>query len=223
MKENSYKGKTRSIQVGAVVGKGDKKETEISVEEFRGQILETIKQLDAERRDDDEDVAEVEDRLRVLAASSLQFSLLGTNITQPVKLQVHNQSSSFVLYNLARMKQLVRTFEAAVARGEYPEIAEVNTDLLAEDEEWELFFDFLLSYPEVIEECCRTLSLHKLVIFMCSFASTFSRYFSRVKILKDPLPHLIPSVHAKIHFVKILSSLIINCLDVLNVDYVSRM
>merc|ERR1712073_58760 len=164
--------------------------------------------------EEDEDVAEVEDRLRVLAASSLQFSLLGTNITQPVKLQVHNQSSSFVLFNLARMKQLVRTFEAAVARGEYPEISEVNTDLLAEDEEWELFFDFLLSYPEVIEECCRTLSLHKLVIFMCSFASTFSKYFSRVKILKDPSPHLIPSVHAKIHFVRILSSLTINCLDV---------
>ena len=51
---------------------------------------------------------------------------------------------------------------------------------------------------EVIEHCSRVLSLHKLVNLLYSLATTYSRYYNRVKILKDPLPTLIPTIHARV-------------------------
>ena len=147
----------------------------MSFEEFRRQTYEDIRQLDEERRDEDEDVSVMEDRLRVLSEASIRFSLLGTDVTKPVKVQVDNQSSSFVLYNLARMKQLLRTFKAGVSTGEYPdlppEVKDIRLDLLSEPEEWEMMFNYVLFYPEVLRECAQTLSLHKLVSLLCHFAS----------------------------------------------------
>ena len=217
----------RGVQVGPVVGGDGKKNTDLSFEDFRRRTHEEIRQLDEERRDEDEDEEVAEDRLRILTEASIRFSLLGTDITKPVKVQINNQSASFVLYNLARMKQLVRTFEAGVLRGDFPglpiDVNDINLDLLSEPEEWELMFNFLLLYPDILRECAHSLSLHKLVSLLCNFASIFSRYFSRVKVLKDPLPHLIQSVHAKIFLVKHLSEITIKLLGILNIDYVSKM
>ena len=217
----------RGVQVGPVVGDDGKKNTDLSFEEFRKKTHEDIRQLDEERRDEDEDETVMQDRLRILTEASIRFSLLGTDITKPVKVQINNQSASFVLYNLARMNQLVRTFEAGVFRGDYPglpsDVNDINLDLLSEPEEWELMFNFVLVYPDVLRECAQSLSLHKLVSLLCNFASIFSRYFSRVKVLKDPLPHLIPSVHAKVFLVKHLTDITIKLLRILNIDYVSKM
>ena len=217
----------KGVQVGPVVGDDGKKNTDLSFDEFRRKTHEDIRQLDEERRDEDEDETVMEDRLRILTEASIRFSLLGTDITKPVKVQINNQSASFVLYNLARMNQLVRTFEAGVLRGDYPglpsDAGDINLDLLSEPEEWELMFNFVLLYPDILRECAQSLSLHKLVSLLCNFASIFSRYFSRVKVLKDPLPHLIPSVHAKVFFVKHLTNITIKLLRILNIDYVSKM
>ena len=217
----------KGVQVGPVVGDDGKKKTDLNLDEFRRKTYEDILQLDEERRDEDEDEAVTEDRLQVLTEASLRFSLLGTDITKPVKVQINNQSASFVLYNLARMKQLVRTFEAGVSRGDFPDlpscVSDINLDLLSEPEEWELMFNFVLVYPDVLRECAQALSLHKLVSLLCNFASIFSRYFSRVKVLKDPLPHLIQSVHAKVFLVKHLTDITIQLLRILNIDYVSKM
>ena len=225
--ENLENCDSRGVQVGPVVGDNGKKEVGMSFEEYRRRTYEDIRQLDEERRDEEEDVSVMEDRLRVLTEASIRFSLLGTDVTKPVKVQVNNQSSSFVLYNLARMKQLLRTFKAGVSMGEYPdlpsEVRDIRLDLLSEPEEWEMMFNYVLFYPEVLRECAQTLSLHKLVSLLCHFASIFSRYFSRVKVLKDPLPHLIPSVHAKIFLVKHLIDITINLLSILNIDYISKM
>ena len=217
----------RGVQVGPVVGTDGKKETEISFDEFRRKTREDIRQLDEERREEDEDETVMEDRLRVLTEASIRFSLLGTDIIKPVKMHTNNQSASFVLYNLARMKQLVRTFEAGVLRGDYPglpsNVNDINLELLSEPEEWELMFNFVLLYPDVLRECAQSLSLHKLVSLLCNFASIFSRYFSRVKVLKDPLPHLIQGVHVKVFLVKHLITITIKLLKILNIDYVSKM
>ena len=214
------------IRVGPLVGENDKKETEMSFDGFKEAVMEEMRSLDEERRDETEDDSVTENRLGVLTSSSIQFTFLGSNISNPVKIQFNNQNSSFVLYNLARMKQILRTFDQCVARNEYPPLPSsqnINFDLLSEPEEWEMMFNFVLNYQNVIQECCRTLSLHKLVIFLCSFVTTFSRYYNRIKILKDPLPHLVPNVHAKIYFVKTISEVIIKALSILNISYVSKM
>ena len=216
----------RGVRVGAVLGDNDKKEMKMTLAEFRKLVQENIEALDEERRDDSEPVEETERRLAALVEANIQFSFLATNISQPVKLQLTNPSSSFVLYNLARMKQMVRSFHQLVTSGRYPPLPpaqHIDFSLLVEPEEWELMFTFLLSYQDVVFECSESLSVHKLVTFLYSLATTFSRYYNRVKILKDPLPHLVPAVHARVFFVKEISSVVINALDLLNINYVAKM
>ena len=214
------------VRVGAVLGENEKKECQLSYAEFRRRVLRDLTVLDEERRDESESEEETESRLAALVDASIQFSFLSTNISHPVKLQTSNPSSNFVLYNLARMKQILRTFSQLVTAGHYPQLPEtekIDFNLLTEPEEWELMFNFLLSYQDVVTDCSRSLSVHKLVTFLCSLAATFSRYYNRVKILKDPLPHLIPAVHAKICFVKEISSVVIKALALLNIGFVAKM
>ena len=214
------------IRVGAVLGGNERKESQLSYADYRRLVLEDLKTLDEERRDESESQTETESRLAALVEASIQFSFLATNISNPVKLQTSNPSSNFVLYNLARMKQILRTFDQLVASGHYPQLPEmkkIDFNLLTEPEEWELMFNFLLSYQDVVADCSSSLSVHKLVTFLCSLATTFSRYYNRVKILKDPLPHLIPAVHAKICFVKEVSSVVMKALGILNIGFVAKM
>ena len=214
------------VRVGAVIGENEKKESKLTYAEYRRRVLQDLTVLDEERRDESESVKETESRLAALVEANIQFSMLATNISSPVKLETSNPSSNFVLYNLARMKQILRTFDQLVGTGHYPQLPEmekIDFNLLTEPEEWELMFNFLLSYQDVVTDCSKSLSVHKLVTFLCSLASTFSRYYNRVKILKDPLPHLTPAVHAKIYFVKEISSVVIMALDLLNISFVAKM
>ena len=214
------------VRVGAVIGENEKKETNLSYAEYRSRVLLDLTVLDQERRDESESEVETESRLAALVEANIQFLFLATNMSNPVKLQTSNPSSNFVLYNLARMKQILRTFDQLVVTGHYPQLPEmkkIDFHLLTEPEEWELMFNFLLSYQDVVTDCSKSLSVHKLVTFLSSLASTFSRYYNRVKILKDPLPHLTPAVHAKIYFVKEISSVLISALGLLNISFVAKM
>ena len=230
------------VRVGSILGENGQKDVNTTFEEFKEMVLGEIRQLDDERKDESEDGEITKKRLDILVDSSLCFTFLGTNISNPVQiiskaqlqtipeehssLTNHNQSSSFVLYNLARMKTIIRTFDECVSRGEYPRLPspqDLNLSLLSEPEEWELMFNFILNFKNVLSQCSKSLCLSKLVIFLCALSSTFSRYYSRVKILKDPLPHLIPSVHARIFFVSSLCDVIIEALGILNINYIPSM
>lgn len=198
----------------------------MTLSDYKLLVSERVSQLDEERRDDAESEEITRTRLECLVFASIQFSFLETSISNPVKMQTYNHNSSFVLYNLARMQQLLSTFEAMVSKNIFPSLPtteNTNFSLLKEPEEWEIVFNFVLTYSQIVEECVQSFALHKLVIFLNSFACIFSKYYNRVKILKDPLPHLVPNVHAKIHFVQILRDIVIHALDILNIKYVSKM
>ena len=212
------------VVVGAVLGGDGKKVTDLSVEEYKATVLDHVRQLDEERRDDTEDESETEARLDCLSVASVQFSMLETNISQPVKLQFFNQNSSFVLYNLARMHQLLRTFDHLVNTNMFPPLPDhINVSLLSEPGEWEIIFNFMLSYSQVLRDSAEQLNLQKIVIFLNSLACSFSKYYNRVKILKDSLPHLVPCVHARIFFIKLLSQIVVDALSILNIKFVSKM
>ena len=100
--------------MGAVLGENERKESQLSYADYRRLVLQDLNTLDQERRDVSESQMETENRLATLVEASIQFSFLATNISNPVKLQTSNPSSNFVLYNLARMKQILRTFSQLV-------------------------------------------------------------------------------------------------------------
>eukprot|EP00092_Neocalanus_flemingeri_P033317 GFUD01036232.1.p1 GENE.GFUD01036232.1~~GFUD01036232.1.p1 ORF type:complete len:388 (+),score=109.05 GFUD01036232.1:1232-2395(+) len=214
------------IRVGAVLGKNDKKDEETDFTTYKEKVYEAVKQLDEERCDENEDIKDAEMRLETLTAASIQFSFLGSNISNPVKMSTSNPNSNFVLYNSARIKKLVRTFDQHVKNGDYsplPPRADIKFEVLTEIEEWELLFNFLLPYGDILTECARSLSFHKLVNFLVSLASTYSRYYNRVKTLKDPLPHLVPIIHARVCLIKEVNDIFDAGLGILNLKPLSRM
>jgi len=214
------------IRVGAVLGKNDKKDEETDLNTYKKKVYDAVRQLDEERCDENEDVKVAEIRLETLTTASIQFSFLGSIISNPVKIQTSNPNSNFVLYNSARIKKILRTFDLHVKSGDYPPLPsreDINFEVLSEIEEWELLFNFLLPYCDVLSECVRSLSFHKLVNFLVSLASTYSRYYNRVKTLKDPLPHLVPIIHARVCLIKEVNDVFDAGLEILNLKPLSKM
>jgi len=214
------------IRVGAVLGKNDKKDEESEFSTYQSKVYEVVQLLDEERCDENEDIKVKEKRLDTLTTASIQFNFLGSNISNPVKIAISNPNSNFVLYNSARIKKLLKTFEQHVKNGDYsplPLREEINCEGLTEIEEWELLFNFLLPYCDIIEDCARTKSFHKLVNFLVSLAGTYSRYYNRVKTLKDPLQHLVPVIHARVCLLEEVNKVFDNGMRILNIESLSKM
>jgi len=217
------------IRVGAVLGNKDKKEEEVDFLAYKSKVQKEVKELDEERCDEFEDLEDKESRLESLVNAIIQFSFLWSNITNPVKIILtspSNPNASFVLYNSARIKRLLNTFDEYVTKGDYPPLPSIeNTslDVLTETGEWELLFNFLLPYQDLLEECVSTLSVHKLVQFLISLASTYSRYYNKVKVLKEPLPHLVPVIHARVRLIREVNKVFDDGLRILNIKSLSKM
>jgi len=214
------------VRVGAVLGKNEKKEEEFDLSTYETKVYEAVKQLDEERCDENEDIKDKEMRLATLTTATIQFSFLGSNISNPVKIMTSNQNSNFVLYNSARIKKLINTFDLHVKNSDYPPLPssdKIDFGSLTELEEWELVFNFLMPYCDILEECARTLSFHKLVNFLLSLATTYSRYYNRVKTLKDPLPHLVPVVHARVFLITEVNKVFDDGLRILNLEPLLKM
>jgi len=214
------------VRVGVILGDDDKKDVSMDFKSFEADVYDTIKVLDDERCDENEDAASRCRRLSKLTFASIQFSFLGSNISNPTKIMKSNPNSNFVLYNSARIKRLLSTFNQSVEMGTYPPLPLVDSldfGNLNEVEEWELLFNFILPFPDVLLECSRLLSFHKLVNFLVNMASVYSRYYNRIKTLKDPLPHLVPVIHARIYFLKEVNKIFDNSLMILNIDSLGSM
>merc|ERR1712243_4060 len=136
---------------------------------YKSKIYEEVQELDEERRDEYENLEVEESRLETLENASIQFNFLWCNISNPVKIildSLSNSNASFVLYNSARIKKLLHTFDEYVTKGDYPPLPtadSISVDVLTELGEWELLFNFLIPYNDIIEECISTLRIHKLV------------------------------------------------------------
>jgi arginyl-tRNA synthetase len=89
------------------------------------------------------------------------------------------------------LETLFRTFEAKAATGYFPKLPDlVDTDLglLTEEEEWELFFNHIVEFPNLIEKSIGDLengrvSPHLICGFLSDLVATFSVYYRRVRIL----------------------------------------
>ena len=190
------------VRVGPVLGETGRKEERETVEQLNERVRENVGKLDEERRNEEEAVEVTLERRNKLKKAFLNFAFLSSSISNPVRINMQNQQSHFVMYNKARISRLLATFDEQVGRGIYPavptDLGQIDFSLLTEPEEWELVWVHLSRVEEVINHCSKVLSLHKLVHLLCSMATTYSRYYNRVKMLKDPLPSLVPTIHARV-------------------------
>ncbi|NXF32097.1 DALD3 protein, partial [Nyctibius bracteatus] len=175
----------------------------------------------------DEAWTEVIDTLTVAA---IRFEMLSTAHRSQITLDLEDSSIStkgtksgaFVMYNCARLATLFDTYQQAVERGTYPPLppaSELNFSCLREEAsaekgnagtcgEWLLLFNYLLPFPEVLQQAAQLPAPTKGIRIMantetvCKFliqlSMDFSSYYSRVHILGEPFPHLFDQMFSRL-------------------------
>ncbi|RMB98938.1 hypothetical protein DUI87_24483 [Hirundo rustica rustica] len=164
----------------------------------------------------DEAWTEVIDALTVAA---IKFEMLSTAHRSQITLDLENNSIStkgtksgaFVMYNCARLATLFNAFQRAVEQGTYPPlppVSELNFSCLREEGEWLLLFNYLLPFPEVLQQAAQlpppskgiriTASTETVCKFLIQLSMDFSSYYNRVHILGEPFPHLFDQMFARL-------------------------
>ncbi|NXJ29528.1 DALD3 protein, partial [Dicrurus megarhynchus] len=164
----------------------------------------------------DEAWTEVIDTLTVAA---IRFEMLSTAHRSQITLDLENnnistkgtKSGAFVMYNCARLATLFDTFQRAVERGTYPPlppVSELNFSCLREEGEWLLLFNYLLPFPEVLQQAAQlpppskgiriTANTETVCKFLIQLSMDFSSYYNRVHILGEPFPHLFDQMFARL-------------------------
>jgi hypothetical protein len=99
------------LKVGPVLdARTKKKDFGRSLTDVYSELFKCFYDISIERQDSS---AVVTSDIRKSVGAELQFQLLSCNIGQPICLttECQNSDSSFVLYNYARISQIIRTFE----------------------------------------------------------------------------------------------------------------
>lgn len=133
-----------------------------------------------------------------LGKAAVIVDLMEVKASAPVILMSRNHSvpassrgASFILYNSARIETLFRLYEERLTTGYYPaEPDETDTDwsVLKEEDEWMLFFNYLVEYGSVVERIHKgyqngEVQIHFLCSFLYKLVGHFSVYYRRTKIL----------------------------------------
>jgi len=204
------------IEVGAVLGQDGKKCQDTS-QQFYRKIYGDVESQDEERRDECESESERQTRLHMLTQAQMTFMLTASTPAQQVKVDTCGRSAVFVLYNCARVIQILNTFQQNVQDGIYPSLPDkIDWRLLVEEEEWQLFFVYILPYTDVLQEAVKHKKLHKIVLHLIGLSNCLSRYYSRVKILREGMSGLtVPTLHTRIKFLQHVHNLIVDALSIM--------
>ncbi|NXC94816.1 DALD3 protein, partial [Certhia familiaris] len=188
----------------------------------------------------DEAWTEVIDTLTVAA---IRFEMLSTAHRSQITLDLENngistkgtKSGAFVMYNCARLATLFNTFHQAVERGTYPPlppVSELNFSCLREEGEWLLLFNYLLPFPEVLQQAAQlpppskgiriTANTETICKFLIQLSMDFSSYYNRVHILGEPFPHLYDQMFARLQLLGALRDVFHNALATLHLPPLSQ-
>uniref|UniRef100_A0A1B6DXP0 DALR anticodon binding domain-containing protein n=2 Tax=Clastoptera arizonana TaxID=38151 RepID=A0A1B6DXP0_9HEMI len=170
--------------------------------------------------------------IKNLSNAALHFDLLSTKVENPVTLNIKNtpmisrerstKGSTFVLYNYARICAILQQFQDKVAMEYYdplPSVLETSFSPLIQEEEWNLMFDYILEWPNVLNKCQHLSSLrfHYICGFLSSLSLCFSRFYRKYRILTEPLPQLLPLMTARLHLLLGLRQVYQNAFNLLSI------
>lgn len=133
------------------------------------------------------------------------------------KAQSSDNPVFYIQYAHARISSIFR--KAAEAGYKVPSANEVDLSILDLPEEGRLA-RFMLSLPDVIDECQETLEPHKLSFYLLELARMFQSYYSqgkkddRYKVISDDKERTL----AKLYLLKNLQLVIQNCLKILGIS-----
>ncbi|NXK57040.1 DALD3 protein, partial [Chauna torquata] len=157
--------------------------------------------------------------INILTVAAIRFEMLSTAPRSQITLDLEDSSIStkgtksgaFVMYNCARLATLFDTYLRAVERGTYPPlppVSKLNFSCLREEGEWLLLFNYLLPFPEVLQQAAQlpppskglriTANTEAVCKFLIQLSMDFSSYYNRVHVLGEPFPHLFDQMFARL-------------------------
>ena len=193
-------------QVGAVTRNGKKERGRGLLDVYR----EIFRRAQATMRDGQKEAGnETTSRAdsHKMASACLRLHLLSGATSKPCQMDTNIlEKHASVFYNYARLLQLSKAYEKNPS---YPALAPLNecqAHLLSQELEWKLVLQ-LLRFEDValsvVRDYCRSeFHIQKLPRYLAELSRDVSRYYRSVRILLDPLPHLLSVVEARMHLVK---------------------
>ncbi|XP_011641656.1 DALR anticodon-binding domain-containing protein 3 isoform X2 [Pogonomyrmex barbatus] len=157
--------------------------------------------------------------------------IIGNNNVEDDRNITNTRGASFVLYNTARIAAIIAKYNEKVSRGEYPSLPDIkNVDFsqLQEEEEWELIFNFVFGYSQMINDCLKCepnfyIYPQVVCLFLLRLCQKFSVYYRKVRILTEGGDHLIPKMVARLYMLHALQVVFENALDILGIKPMMRM
>lgn len=163
------------------------------------------------------DCAEVK-TAKAIAYGAVKYSILKTsndkNVTFDWKnaLSFEGDSGPYLQYSLARIFSILKNCKGIDTR-------KPNYSLLSETEELELIL-LLARMHEVTALAAKTLSPHIIANYLYGLAQTFSRFYHQHSILNASSEGIKTS---RIHLIMAVKQVMINCFNILGIDYVETM
>lgn len=179
------------------------------------------------------------DIIKVMTLAAVRFELLTTAHRCPVTLDLRKESSVstkgsrsgvFVMYNCARLSTLFQSYQASVQQGlypEFPEASQLQVAALREEGEWQLLFNYIIPFGELLDQSGQTLrsstgvritlGTEAVCKFLVSLSMDFSSYYNRVHILGEPLPHLFSQMFARLQLMRGVKELLHCALGTLHI------
>ncbi|XP_070155070.1 DALR anticodon-binding domain-containing protein 3 isoform X2 [Polyergus mexicanus] len=167
----------------------------------------------------------------LMAVKPSRSVVIGNNNFQNNKSITNNRGASFVLYNTARIATIIMKYNEKVSCGNYPSLPNIeNVDFsqLHEEDEWELIYNFIFGYPQMINDCLKyeasfCIYPQILCLFLSRLCQKFSIYYRRIRILTEGGDHLTSKMFARLYMLYALQVVLQNALDILGITPVSQM
>ncbi|XP_047116480.1 DALR anticodon-binding domain-containing protein 3 isoform X3 [Schistocerca piceifrons] len=175
-----------------------------------------------------------------LGEAAVKMELLKVKPSQTVSLSLESdykvswerssKGATFVLYNYARITSILKQFHEKEEKKLYPTLLtldEIDFASLKCDEEWQLLH-FIIVYPSIVNSLGNDLEKgilkpHVICIFLSAMCKTFSVYYRRIRILREPRQHLFPTMCARIYLLKALQITLQSSLHLMGIDTVNQM
>lgn len=176
----------------------------------------------------------------VLVETEVAYEFLSNkpNVKIKLKQRINNAGSGhcFPQYTAARIVAILGKYEAAVKEGSYPPLCDwrdVDFSLLCGDPEWLLWHGMVACWRALREESTvlaptgdnirAELRAHLLCQALEGLCGHFSTYYSKVRVLVQPEPHLAPTVAARTWLLKAVRETVLQVLRRLGLEALDSM
>jgi len=177
----------------------------------------------ANERDCKGSMQDVRMQTKMIASAELQIMFFARNMDRSININNFEddgnvaKEGTFILYNYARMNQLLESFEVQRKNyGNMMAIEEVDFSFLKEPEEWDIIVNGVIPYIETIAtisdikfneiDSNETLNrcLHRICTHVSKLSNIYSKYYRRVKVLKEGLQGTSAdqTLSAKLYFIR---------------------